>query len=105
MSTEKKTQKEILKYLTEKGILHYRQNSGAIRTRGHFYKFCSINGISDIVCVYKGRYIGIEVKDVKGKQNKDQLIFEENLKKAGGIYVLARELKDVKKIFENENRN
>jgi len=91
MSTEKKVQKDIIEYLTKKGILHYRQNSGS---KGYI-KFCSINGISDIVCIHQGRYVGIEVKDVKGKQSKDQILFEKNLNNAGGLYILAKSLKDV----------
>ena len=92
---EKHIQKEILNYLEAKGIFHYRQNSGGIARGGRYYKFCSINGVSDIIAIINGIYYGIEVKNEKGKQSKDQKIFEESLKNAGGIYILARSLKDV----------
>lgn len=52
-------------------------------------------GSPDIVCVIKGQYVGIEVKDVKGKLNENQLIFKEQLEKAGGRYIVARSLTDV----------
>jgi hypothetical protein len=54
-----------------------------------------ILGAPDIFCVHKGRCIGIEVKDVKGKQNPNQIIFDENFTNAGGIYIVARSLDDI----------
>ena len=90
-STEKGTQKIILEYLKAKGILHWRQNSGS---KGK-YKFTSINGISDIIAIKEGIFYGIEVKDIKGKQNENQIEFQRLLEKAGGIYILARSLDDV----------
>lgn len=94
-STEKEIQKLIMEYLTLKGIFHYRQNGGAIKTRGHMYKFTSINGIPDIVAIKDGIYYGIEVKDVKGRQNDAQIEFEKLLNAAGGVYFVARSLDDV----------
>lgn len=98
-STEKSTQRAILDYLTLKKIFHWRQNSGIFKTEsGGFYSM-GLVGAPDIFCVNGGRCIGIEVKDVKGKQNENQKLFQENFEKAGGIYILARSLDDVTKIL------
>jgi len=95
VSIEKETQKTILQYLELKKIFHYRQNSGGFKTdNGHFYRM-GITGAPDIIAVYKGVYIGIEVKDIKGKQSEGQKDFQERLENAGGIYILAKSLDDV----------
>ena len=94
-SSEKDIQRTILEYLALKGIFHYRQNTGAFKdTQGHLYRF-GATGSPDIVCVHRGRYVGIEVKGEKGKQSPAQEQFQENLERAGGMYILARSLDDV----------
>ena len=52
-------------------------------------------GSPDIVCVIEGQFVGIEVKDEKGKLNPNQVAFKERLEAAGGKYVLARSVDDV----------
>lgn len=100
-STEKETQKTILEYLELKNIFHWRQNSGTITTsykgKKGFYRFASINGISDIIALKNSKAYFIEVKDVNGSQNENQKVFQENVEKAGSIYILAKTLEDVRK--------
>lgn len=97
-STEKATQKAILQYLEYKKIFFYRNNSGAMviptKTGSRFLRF-GATGSPDIVCVIGGQYVGIEVKDIKGKLSEGQKDFKERLEKAGGKYILARSLEDV----------
>jgi len=52
-------------------------------------------GLSDIVAVKNGKVVHIELKAPGGKQRKDQIMFQENLEAAGGIYVLADCVEDV----------
>jgi hypothetical protein len=92
-STEKETQKAILEYLTWKKIFHYRNNSGTFVRDSHMYRFGAL-GSPDIICVINGRYVGIEIKDKKGKQNPNQIEFQKNLEKAGGVYLLAFSVED-----------
>ncbi len=102
-STEKNTQKAILDYLAARNIFHYRNNSGAMvgtyKGRNRFFKF-GATGSPDIVAVWKGQYIGIEVKDIKGKLNENQVRFRDNLLAAGGLYILARSVDDVISFFD-----
>lgn len=94
-STEKSTQKSILEYLTIKGIFHYRNNSGGFKDqRNRFYRFGAL-GSPDIVAVVNGQYVAIEVKDIKGRQNDNQINFQKALERAGGKYILAKSLDDV----------
>lgn len=94
-STEKLTQQAILEYLTLKKVFHYRQNSGALKTKTGFYRFCSMNGVPDIVAVKDGVYYAIEVKDKKGKQQTSQVQFQKRIERAGGVYILAKSIDDV----------
>lgn len=96
---ESDIQSAILRYLQLKHIFHYRNNTGAFRTeRGGFYRFGEV-GSPDIICVVKGRYIGIECKSSTGKLNENQEDFKERLEDAGGLYITARSLDDVVKIL------
>ena len=96
---ESALQRTILEYLALKRVFHYRNNSGAFKdAAGHLYRFGAV-GSPDIVCVIKGQFVGIEVKAIRGKQSLHQMVFQGNLEKAGGKYILARSLDDVTKII------
>lgn len=126
---EKNIQSMILKYLSRrKDIVYWRQNSGsftaaAIRTvtailakfnisiglrqgiiaaikksLGH-YTCTSEKGLPDIAVIYRCRYIGLEVKTAKGRQNADQKLMQQKIEKAGGAYYIVRSLDDAMDIF------
>ena len=126
--SEKDIQAAIVHYLgTRKDIVFWRQNTGSMiphvmrilagilakfrvsrkeiilasvkRAAGH-YKCTSISGISDIIVIQNGLFIGLEVKTEKGKQRDEQKKFEKDVLKAGGQYHLVRSLNDVIKIIE-----
>lgn len=104
VSTEKDTQSACLQYLASANIFHYRNNSGAIvseyKGRKRFVRF-GASGSPDIIVVYGGRYIGIEVKDIKGKQSESQIAFQKNLEKAGGAYYVVRSVDELVRIILN----
>lgn len=54
-----------------------------------------MKGVSDIIAVIDGRFIGIEVKTKRGRQSADQILFQKRLERAGGVYVVARCVEDV----------
>lgn len=100
MALEADIQRTILDYLSYKGIFHWRQNSGAMVVPGpqrRFMKF-GVIGAPDIFVVKNGSIYGLEVKAPKGKQNENQLAFQEGFEKAGGIYKVVRSLEDVQGI-------
>lgn len=108
-ASEKQIQDSILQWLTVVKIFHYRQNTGSFSkdytrkrdgvTKTSYVKF-GTPGATDIVCVVLGSYIGIEVKDHKGKQDPDQVEFQRALEYSGGYYILARSLDDVIEFFK-----
>jgi penicillin-binding protein-related factor A (putative recombinase) len=61
-----------------------------------------INGVSDILGIYKGKLLAIEVKRLKSdKPSEDQVKFLERVKKLGGISGVARSIDDAKKIIND----
>ena len=94
-STEKATQQACMEYLDARGIFYYRQNTGATRTEsGGFIRYGAV-GSPDIIAVLAGQYIGIEVKDKHGKQSPGQVLFQQKLEKAGGRYLLIRDIDEL----------
>lgn len=103
-STEKETQAKCLKWLSEQGIFHYRQNSGAFMGQGGGMYQIGVKGAPDIIIVRLGRFVGVEVKDKKpsAKQSPSQIKFQKELEAAGGVYLLIRDVEELKR-FLNEN--
>ncbi|MFQ5445181.1 MAG: VRR-NUC domain-containing protein [Nitrospinales bacterium] len=96
-------QHQILSYLGHIGVFCYRSNTGGARLPGkggrpQFVRF-GVRGHPDIVAVYDGKYVGIEVKSEKGRQTKYQRWFQEDLEEAGGVYLLARSVEDIEEYF------
>lgn len=63
------------------------------------HKNRSIKGVSDIVGIWHGKPLAIEVKSRKGKLSEFQSEFLYKFAKAGGISILARSLDDVMNIL------
>lgn len=97
--TEAGTQKAILDYLKKRNIFAWRNNTGAVkvsRANGSsgFIKF-GTPGSADIIGIYKGRFLAIEVKGPKGELSDEQIIFLKRIENEGGISIVARSLEDV----------
>lgn len=57
----------------------------------------AINGVSDILGVYNGKFLAIEVKAPTNKKRSiDQDIFIETVRKNGGVAFYATSIEDVK---------
>lgn len=86
MENESSIQSQIMQYLKQNGY--------------YFFKTIKCNrlGIPDIIVCYCSHLIAIEVKSKKGKLTKQQELESIDIKKAGGFYIIARNLLD----FSNE---
>lgn len=92
----------MLEKSVENSIKDYLFSKNAYFFKVHGSKFM-LPGIPDIVCCYKGKFIGIEVK-APGKlynQSDYQVIHMDNIRKAGGIYLLTDNLQDVIDLLED----
>ena len=107
--TETEIQAAIIELLHTLGLLAWRcqaipvpirrgnQIIGLRRANGYTV------GIPDILLVVRGRLIGIEVKDHKGKLSPEQEEWRDRILKAGGLWMLARSVEEVH-AFLKENK-
>ncbi len=60
-----------------------------------------LKGTSDIIGVYQGRILCIEVKSATGKVSPEQQAFINKINSVGGIAFVARSLEEVMKNLQN----
>lgn len=88
---EKNIENKIKKYLKSKGAYYFKH---------HGNQFSQV-GVPDIIVCYKGRFIGIEVKNETGKTSPLQDINLKMINDNGGIGIVARKVEDVSKVIDN----
>ena len=62
--------------------------------KGKWTKGTGTRGSSDISATIKGRSVKIEVKFGKDKQSDHQKSYQESIEKAGGVYIIAKNMTD-----------
>ena len=85
--TEAKIQAQILKTLREAGAYTFKTIVS------------SAGGVPDVIACYRGMFIAIEVKSVKGKASELQKVNLEWIRQAGGIAIVARSADEVRKLL------
>lgn len=105
-----------LQYLAIRGVFAWRQNQGAMEQQNPNYRpgygrkptrkirFAHVDGISDIIGTYKGRFLAIETKRVGNKPTEDQRGFLERVDKEGGIAIVAYSVDDVKNALDEVDK-
>lgn len=56
-------------------------------------------GVPDIILIYRGRFVGLEVKSEKGVQSRDQKVFAQDILKSEGLYYVVRSVEQVQEIL------
>lgn len=81
----------IKKYLASLGsdIFFWKEHGGPYGT----------SGVPDIICCYKGRFLGLEVKLPSGKLTELQKRAIEKINRAGGIACRVENVNDVKAVI------
>ncbi len=75
-----------IKELTWRGYTVWRNNNIAVRGR----KFIGRLGVSDLIGITKdGRWVACEVKTLNDRLSDDQIDFLNDIKKAGGVALIA----------------
>lgn len=101
MQPEKQIQNDIMGWLQAKGVFRFQINNsvtfdrlqGRYRKKNRWYVY----GVSDIVGIYKNRFLAIEVKTGKGRASIHQKLFLQDVINAGGIALIARSVEDLEK--------
>lgn len=100
MTPERAIQNEICAYLKLRGAFVFIHDSVGIfdARKGIFRANKSphrIRGVADVLGIYKGRPLAVEVKTKTGKVSEHQRSFLESWQQAGGLGMVARSLEDV----------
>jgi|GEM_PF-974004 len=102
---EHEIQKTVLEYLGyQKDIYFFRAGSGAIKTdTGRYFKTGKA-GCPDVVCCINGTFVGLEIKTDKGKLSPAQQEAKQQIEKAGGLYIVIRDIKDLDHLIFNTSK-
>ena len=76
-------------------LTHLRSLDGCFCWKEHGGPYGS-NGIPDIICCYRGRFVALEVKTDTGKPTKLQEAVIRKINRAGGTALIVRSVEDVK---------
>lgn len=72
-----------------------RMNTGAIRAENRFVRF-GFKGCPDVIGQLRdGRFLGVEVKALKGRLRPEQALFIDLVREHGGIAFVAKGFDDV----------
>jgi len=82
---EKEITKAIRGYLKLRQVFHWKVWQG----------LGSHKGVADIIGIYNGKFLAIEVKTKKGKLSDHQRTFLQAVEDEGGIAIVARSVEDV----------
>ena len=89
MTEESKLLRQVKKYLKDKKVWCFR-----VQAQSNLF------GLPDIMCLYKGVLIGLELKTDIGKATALQDMKLKEINKNGGIGIIARTLADVETLFD-----
>jgi len=103
MKRESETVAEIGKYLSDYGLFFWRTNNIPVFGKNNAGKMTfralpkySRKGVPDFVGIFKGKFVGIEVKREKAKLRLEQEQFRIDCEREGGIFILAYSAQDVR---------
>lgn len=95
---EQVIEKQICKHLHAKGIFHWKAKTVGTWDAGkNIYRKSAgyMKGVSDLIGLYNGRMLAIEVKSARGRPTPEQVTFQECVRHNGGIAFIARSVEEV----------
>lgn len=102
--SEKYLVEAIREYLREIGALEIKIWSGGVALFDGRVAKNNNRGISDILACWRGLFVAIEAKTRTGKLTAEQAKFLADVKRAGGIALVARSLDDVRRALEAQEK-
>lgn len=100
MTPEGLIKRGICEWLETQGCFFWIQQAGKIPGRIGRSRF-QRNGVADILGVWKGRLLAIEVKTKTGKLSSEQVEFLDQVNRFGGIAFAARSIEDCQRELQN----
>ena len=84
---------------SEMGARVWRNNVGTAQTDKGFIRFGLCVGSCDLIGIYKGRFVGLEIKQPGKKPTPEQSNFIDMINRLGGIAGICTCAEDVKKLL------
>lgn len=81
----------IKRVLAERSAWHIKTHGASMQ----------VSGIPDIIACYRGRFVGLEVKDHKGNPTPLQKYELECIATAGGVSAVVRSVEEVETMLDN----
>lgn len=69
----------------------FDQKIGKFRKPSPWYR----KGVSDILGIYKGKFLAIEVKSAKGRLSPNQIIFQQEVTEHGGYALTIKSIEEL----------
>jgi hypothetical protein len=95
--TEAQLQDAIRLELNHPDGVWWRNNCGRSKI-GKFWVAFGVGtpGGADLIGVFRGRFVAIEIKTLAGRQSPEQVTFQQLVERKGGIYVVMRSVEDAR---------
>lgn len=98
--SEREIQDAIMMEASQLGATVWRNNTGMLyNRRGTPVKYGLCKGSSDIIGIWQGRFLAIEVKRPNKKATKDQQRFIDHVNAKGGIAFVCDDEKKLKEML------
>lgn len=79
------------------GLVLWRNNIGTAEIRGYRVSFgVGGPGGADLIGLYRGRFVAVEIKTPIGRQSPDQRTYQVLVESKGGIYTILRSAADAR---------
>jgi hypothetical protein len=86
------------------GIVLWRNNVGQYRAGNRFVRYGLAVGSSDLIGIYRGRFVAIECKSERGRTTPHQDRFMDLVRRNGGYACVARSVEDVRAAVSEMDR-
>lgn len=91
------------------GLALFRNNIGLADVHGRKIRFgVGGPGGADLIGLYNGRFVAVEIKTPRGKQTEEQQTFQRLVESKGGAYVVLRSVDDaltwIASLASNDNQ-
>lgn len=86
--------RSVRQLLNAAGIFHWKE----------FQTLGSYRGVSDVIGIYKGQMIALEIKSDRGRVSPEQQSFIDRINAEGGIAAVVRSIDDVINILGLQDR-
>lgn len=83
----------------QEGFAYRAESSGVFDSKLQLYRTAPKKGVSDIIGIYKGKFLAVEIKIGKDRLSPEQIGFLKNIAHCGGYTFVAKDLPSFQEWF------